>query len=287
MQEAKKDNYLYIWKQMLMLVIGTLTMAIAVVSYFDQMGVVAGGVTGLAVLFNHLWQVPMWAVNLLFNIPLFIIGYKVFEGRTLISMFLGTGLLTMFLGVLPMLNILTGDLLVDIIVGSVLMGIGLGLVFLSQASTGGVDLLSTIINKKLRYISIPKIMGIIDGVIVLVGAFAFGMKKGIYALIAVYIIQRVADIIMEGPNHAKLLYIITKEEDGCAAYITGQLERGVTFVPIKGAYTNVPKRMILSVVSGKEMVKIKQKIYQIDENAICFVSDIREAFGEGFTKYKV
>ena len=287
MWDNKRNYFLYTWKQIVLLVVGTFVMAIAVVCYFDQIGVVAGGVTGLAIIFERLWYVPMWIVNLLFNIPLFLIGYRVFEKRILGRMIAGTVLLTVFLGIVPTCNILTGDLLVDVIVGSVLMGLGLGFVFLGQASTGGVDLLSTIINRRVRYISIPKIMGFLDGVIVFAGAAAFGIKKGIYALIAVYIIQRIADAIMEGPNHAKMLYIITKEEAACAEYIINKIERGVTFIPVNGAYTNVPKRMILSVVSGKEMVQIKQKIYQIDENAICFVGDIREAFGEGFTKYRV
>lgn len=287
MWDNKRNYFLYIWKQIVLLVVGTFVMAVAVVCYFDQIGVVAGGVTGLAIIFERLWYVPMWIVNLLFNIPLFLIGYRVFEKRILGRMIAGTVLLTVFLGIIPSCNILTGDLLVDVIVGSVLMGLGLGFVFLGQASTGGVDLLSTIINRRVRYISIPKIMGLLDGVIVFAGAAAFGIKKGIYALIAVYIIQRIADAIMEGPNHAKMLYIITKEEAACAEYIINKIERGVTFIPVNGAYTNVPKRMILSVVSGKEMVQIKQKIYQIDENAICFVGDIREAFGEGFTKYRV
>lgn len=287
MWDNKRNYFLYIWKQIVLLVVGTFVMAVAVVCYFDQIGVVAGGVTGLAIIFERLWYVPMWIVNLLFNIPLFLIGYRVFEKHILGRMIAGTVLLTVFLGIIPTCNILTGDLLVDVIVGSVLMGLGLGFVFLGQASTGGVDLLSTIINRRVRYISIPKIMGLLDGVIVFAGAAAFGIKKGIYALIAVYIIQRIADAIMEGPNHAKMLYIITKEEAACAEYIINKIERGVTFIPVNGAYTNVPKRMILSVVSGKEMVQIKQKIYQIDENAICFVGDIREAFGEGFTKYRV
>lgn len=163
MWDNKRNYFLYIWKQIVLLVVGTFVMAVAVVCYFDQIGVVAGGVTGLAIIFERLWYVPMWIVNLLFNIPLFLIGYRVFEKRILGRMIAGTVLLTVFLGIIPSCNILTGDLLVDVIVGSVLMGLGLGFVFLGQASTGGVDLLSTIINRRVRYISIPKIMGLLDG----------------------------------------------------------------------------------------------------------------------------
>lgn len=275
------------YTQLLLLIIGTFVMSIAVVSYFDAIEVVAGGVTGLAVLFENLWSIPIWVVNIMFNIPLFLISFKVLRKRTFYKTILGTGLLTLFLGIVPRLHILTGDMLVDIIIGSVLMGVGLGFVFLGQASSGGVDLLSTILHKRIKYLSVPKLMGLIDAVIVVAGALAFGVTKGIYALIAVYIIERTADAIVEGPNHAKLLYIITKKEKTCATYIIEEIERGVTYIPVVGAYTNEPKRMIMCAVSGKEMVKIKQKIYQIDENAICFIGDIREAFGEGFTKLGV
>lgn len=166
------------------------------------------------------------------------------------------------------------------------MGAGLGLIFASYASSGGTDLMATLINRKIRYISIPKIMAIIDGIIVIAGAFVFGVEKGIYAIIAIYIVTKVSDTIMEGPNRAKQIYIISDKYDEIGNYILENINRGVTYIQSRGAYTKKEKNMIMCVVSSKEMVKIKQNLYRIDENAICFVGDIREAFGEGFTKYR-
>lgn len=272
-------------EQFFFIVVGTFLMSTAVVQYFDQISVVAGGVTGLSILLKSLYGIPMWVVNAVVNIPLFIIGYRLFDKFTFIKTVVGTGMLTIFLGGMPKLDLLTEDLLVNIIIGSVLMGSGLGLIFLAQASSGGVDLLATILNRYVRYISIPKLMAMIDGVIIVAGIATFGLIRGIYALIAIYIVTRVSDTIVEGPKHARLLYIISCREAMCADYIMKELVRGVTYIPITGAYTGEQKRMIMCVVSGKEMVKIKQNIYRIDENAICFVGDIREAFGEGFTKF--
>ena len=100
-----------------------------------------------------------------------------------------------------------------------------------------------------------------------------------------FVMTKVSDLVLEGPNHAKLMYIISNEEKALAEYITGQLGRGVTRVPAQGGYTGCPKQMLLCALSSKEMVNVKRKIYELDDRAICFVGDIREAYGEGFTKY--
>lgn len=273
-------------KQYIYVLLGTLAMAVAVVMFFDATGVVVGGVTGIAIILKNLFGVPMWLVNAMINIPLFIAGYKILDRDIFIKTLYGTIALTIFLGIVPNYNLLTGNLLVDIIIGGVLMGTGLGLIFVSYASSGGTDLLATLINVKIRHISIPRIMAVIDGLIVIGGAFVFGIEKGIYAIIAIYIVTKVSDEIMEGPNKAKLIYIISDKSEAISGYIVNKICRGVTYINATGAYTNEPKKMIMCVVSGKEMVKIKQNLYQIDENAICFVGDIREAFGEGFTKYR-
>ena len=273
-------------KQYIWIAIGTILMSVAVVVFFDTTGVVVGGVTGVAIILKELFGVPMWLVNALINIPLFIMGFKTLDRDIFYKTLFGTVSLTVFLGLVPYLNILTGNLLVDIIMGSVIMGAGLGLIFASYASSGGTDLMATLINRKIRYISIPKIMAIIDGIIVIAGAFVFGVEKGIYAIIAIYIVTKVSDTIMEGPNRAKQIYIISDKYDEIGNYILENINRGVTYIKSRGAYTKKEKNMIMCVVSSKEMVKIKQNLYRIDENAICFVGDIREAFGEGFTKYR-
>lgn len=272
-------------KQYICVMTGTFLMAVAVVVYFDTTGVVPGGVTGIAIIMKELFGVPMWMVNALINIPLFILGYKILEKDIFIKTLFGTVSLTAFLGIVGHMKILTGNLLVDIIMGSVIMGSGLGLIFASYASSGGTDLAATLINRKIPYVSIPKIMALIDGVIVIGGAFVFGVEKGIYAIIAIYIVAKVSDSIMEGPNRAKLIYIISDKYDEIGRYILETAGRGVTYIESKGAYTGKKKNMIMCVVPDKEMVKIRQNLYKIDVNAFCFVGDIREAFGEGFTKF--
>ncbi len=280
---TNRNNYAI---QYATIILGTFLMAIAVVLFFDAMEVVVGGVTGVAIILKNTFGVPMWVVNAGINIPLFILGYRILDRETFVRTLTATLALTIFLGIVPEMKLLTGDKLVDIIIGSVLMGAGLGLIFMEYASSGGSDLLATLINVRVRYVSIPKIMAIIDGIIVIAGAGVFGITSGIYSLIAIYVVTKVSDSIVEGPNHAKMMYIVSKQDEPIIRYIIEVIGRGASYMEITGAYTGKRKKMIFCVVSSKEMVKIKQKVYRTDENALCFVGDIREAFGEGFTKFR-
>lgn len=282
----KKTQMLIIIKDYCYIVFGTFVMSVAVVMCFDKAEVVVGGATGLAIIFKSLFDIPMWVVNVTFNLPLFIIGFKVLDRQSFVRTLVSNALLTVYLAAMPQLDILTGDLLVDIILGSVLMGIGLGFVFRAYASSGGTDLMATLINHWVGYMSVPKIMAVIDGIIVLVGVGVFGLTKGIYALIAIFIVTKVSDGMVEGPGRAKLLYIISGASEEISQYITNVVGRGATKIQVTGAFTDNEKNMLMCVVSSREMVKIKQKTYQIDPLAICFVGDIREAFGEGFTTYR-
>ena len=165
------------------------------------------------------------------------------------------------------------------------MGGGLGLIFLQNASSGGADMTAQIINRRISHISVPKLMAIVDGIIILAGIGVFGFRNGIYAMIVLFVMTKVSDLVLEGPNHAKLIYIISTEEKILTEYIIGQLGRGVTKIPASGGYTGSPKQILLCALSSKEMVNVKRKISEVDDRAICFVGDIREAYGEGFTKY--
>lgn len=268
------------------ILLGTFLLGASVVWFFDPVGVVVGGVSGIAIIIKATMDVPMWVINIAFNLPLFIAAYKILDIGMFFRTILGTALLTIWLGILPYVNLLTGNLFVDMLAGSVMMGAGLGLIFVSYSSSGGGDLLATLINRKLKYLSIPKIMAVIDTVIVLAGAQVFGVDKIMYSIIGIFVLTRVSDMVIEGPNRAKLLYIISEKNDEIVKYIVETMERGATYISTEGAFTHKSGKMIMCVVSGKEMVKLKQILYKMDENAMCFVGDIREAFGEGFTKFR-
>jgi uncharacterized membrane-anchored protein YitT (DUF2179 family) len=127
-------------------------------------------------------------------------------------------------------------------------------------------------------------MAVIDIIVVFAGFTAFGASRAIYSVVAICIIARTSDYVMTGPNRAKLLYIISDRYEEIAGYIMCEMQRGASYIKLTGAYTDKKRNMIMCVASAREMVKIRDYCYELDENVIIFLGDISEAYGEGFTK---
>ena len=267
---------------------GTALMSVAINSVFDAAGMVTGGFSGIAILVKSWTQglvdggIPLWVTNFALNVPLFLIGIRVRGFQFAKRAFIGDMSLTFWLAVLPAFEIAGDDLLLAAVYGGIIQGVGIGLVFLGRGTTGGTDMLAALIQKKLRHYSIAQIMQVIDGLIVLVGAYVFGMYRALYAIIAVFLVTKVSDGIIEGLKFSKQAYIITGKPEEISTMIMDELDRGVTGIFVKGMYSGEEKTMLYCVVGKKEIVTLKERVDEIDPAAFVIVSDAREVHGEGF-----
>lgn len=279
-------------KHYFLIVIGTFLLAISVRMVYEPLQMVTGGVSGLAILIKSATSffieggIPLWISNIVLNVPLFI-GALLIKGKDFLknSLF-ATVCLTIALAVVPSINILSNDYLLSSIFGGVIGGAGLGLVFVTQSSTGGTDLLSMIIHKYIPHYSVPQILIVIDGLIVLGGILTFGLSRALYAIIAVYITAKVSDGILEGLKFAKMAYIISDYYEEIAELILKELDRGVTGISATGMYSNKDKKMLFCVVSKKEIIQLTEIASKVDPRAFVIVSDAREVMGEGFREYR-
>lgn len=276
----------------LLIAIGTCLMSIAINSVFDQSGMVTGGFSGLAIIIKR-WTVgfikggiPLWVTNFCLNIPLFFIGMKAGGFRFVKKALAGELFLSTWLAVIPAFSLAGEDLLLAAVYGGVIQGVGIGLVFLGQGTTGGTDMMAALIQKKLRHYSIAQIMQLIDGAIVLAGMYVFGMHKALYAIIAVFLVTKVSDGIIEGLKFSKQAYIITDRPDEVSRMIMEELDRGVTGIRGMGMYSGQEKLLLYCVVAKKEIVLLKERVDAIDPGAFVIVSDAREVHGEGFIEKK-
>ena len=279
----KKPWYL----EYLLIIIGTGLMGTAITSCFDAAGMVTGGFSGIAILAkswtNGLYGdgIPLWFTNLALNVPLFLLATKIKGFKFVKKALLGDLSLTVWLAILPSWK-LSADLLLVALYGGLLQGIGIGFVFLGGGTTGGTDLLAAIIQKYLRHYSIAQIMQFVDGAVVIVGMYVFGVERALYAIIAVFLVTKVSDGIIEGLKFSKSVYIITDKPDEVARMVIEDMDRGITGIPAKGMYSGEDKLMLFCVVGKKELVQLKEKIDEIDEKAFVIVGDAREVHGEGF-----
>lgn len=279
------------WLDYILIVFGTGFMAFAIQCIYDPTGMVVGGFTGIAIIVKELTSarieggVPLWLTNLALNLPVFLLAWKMngksFVGRTGAA----TLLLSGWLYILPKWDLPGGDFMISSIYGGVLSGIGLGMVLLARATTGGTDMVASLVQHYFRHYSLVQILMVLDGIIVLGGAAVFGIKPALYAAVAIFLNSKVSDALMEGLKYAKAVFIITDRPKELADALMEKLERGVTGIRATGMYSQESRNMLYCVVSKKEIIELKDIVAVIDTKAFVIVTDAREVLGEGFLEY--
>ena len=184
------------WIDWGMILVGTGLMALGIKSIYDPIGLVTGGFTGIAIIVKELsgaiveGGIPLWLTNLVLNVPVFLVALqrkgKQFIGRTAA----GTCLLSVWLYVLPEVDLVAGDYTLAAIFGGVITGVGMGMILLARGTTGGTDMVAALIQQKLRHYSIAQIMQVLDGAIVLLGLYLFGVQPALYAIVSIFIVSK-------------------------------------------------------------------------------------------------
>lgn len=275
----------------LMIFIGTGLMAFSIQCIYDPINLVTGGFTGLAIIIKavteKLWEggIPLWFTNTILNIPVFLAGLKIKGKHFVWRTFIGTMLLSVWLYILPAIDLTQSDYTLAAVFGGVIYGCGIGLILLAKTTTGGTDMVAALIQHYLRHYSIVQIMLLLDGLIILIGLFVFGIRAALYAIVAIFIASKVSDGLMEGFKFSKAAYIITEHYELVAQRILEELDRGVTGLRAKGMYSGDEKCMLYCVVSKKEIVMVKELVAEVDPRAFVIVNDAREVLGEGFQEY--
>lgn len=272
----------------LLIFVGTALMSIALNSAFDMNGLVDGGFSGIAIIVKSLTEswfgvgIPLWLTNIVLNIPMFFLGIKIKGIRFLAKTIWGTFSLSFWLYAMPIFPIVKGDLFLAVIFGGVLQGVGIGLVFLGKGTTGGTDMVAVLIQHYVKHMSVARIMQLVDALIVAAGAFVFGPKNALYAIVAIYIVAKVTDGLLEGMNYAKAVYVISDHADELSKELMSELDRGATGIPVKGMYKGKNRMMLFCIIGKKQIVRLKEIVVKIDPGAFLIVMDVREVLGEGF-----
>lgn len=276
-------------KDFLLIILGGLLQALALRTFLVPSLLVGGGISGLAQLFHYLWNLPIGAVTLLGNIPLFIIGWRFLGGprfavRTILAVFSYTvfvDILVELTGTAP----ITDDLLLNSLYGGILLGVGLGLVYLGQGTSGGTDILGRILNRRFG-MSISLAYMVTDSFAVILSGFFFGWDRALYGLIMIYLSGVAADMISQGTNVIREALIITDKTEEVVNAISDVLGRGTTIIEAKGGYTQKDRPMIFCVVTAGEVIRLKTIVQETDPNAFMVVGHVNEALGEGFKPLK-
>ncbi len=288
LEKMKKNGKGISMKEWVMFITGTALMAFAINRIFAPADMVTGGVSGLAIVLEEgirRWlnvRIPIWVFNAVLNVPLFILGFCFLGRRSMKRSLIGTVALTFVLALIPEEGIGLDDSLLTAVFGGVISGVGIGLVFSANGSTGGTDLAALILTKRFRTLKVTQLLLVLDGVIVLAGAWMFGLVKALYAVIAIYTVSVVSDRVLKGLYDAMAVFVISKDSRKIADQIMGNLGRGVTRMKAMGGYSGQEKEMLFCVIGKRQLPQTKDIIAEVDSKAFVIVTEANEVLGEGF-----
>lgn len=275
----------------LLIVSGSVIFAVGVDCFEIPYGLAAGGVTGLATVFSAIAAnmgvtLPVGIQTILMNVLLMLVvvrtGSKGYVARTVAGI-LCCGFFTDAL--VPFLPVVggEGDLLLCALWGGVITGVGLGLVFRAGGNTGGTDIVAQLLARKAT-MPLGTAIIIVDGAVIAFSATVFSVEQALYAAVAMFICGKVIDAVVDGPRTSRAAYIITDRYKEVEREILDGLDRGCTELSARGAWSGQERPVLFCVLSRSETVRLKEIVAEHDPNAIVFISEVHEAFGEGFKR---
>lgn len=277
-------------KEAVLIVIGTSLLALATGMFYSPNHMIVGGFSGIGIILESVTEahfgkgIPVSVTNLVLNIPLLLAAFRFMGKDFILKTAFSTVLYSAVVALCEFLPQYTGDLMLAAIYGGIVSGAGLGFVLMARGSTGGVDLLASIIHRGLKYLPLSKIIFAIDAVIMIGGLFVFGADKTMYGIISIFIASKCISTILEGMNFAKAAFIISAKSDEIADAIMKKAERGVTALQGRGMYTGEGREVLLCVFAQKEIAVIKEIVSEIDKDAFILVTDVKEVLGLGFNE---
>lgn len=276
-------------KEYLFMLIGAILVAISIEYFFAPNNIAGGGLTGLAIIINYIYpKVAISIITLIGDIILFSIAFivlgKVFGKRTIVaSLSLSISMWIIETYLKP--DAITNDLIISTIFGTLISAVGMVMIFNSNSSSGGTDIIAKILNK---YFNVNIGMGLlmIDFIITIFAVFILGVNSGLYGLLSVISLGLIIDRIIDGVNSVKEVLIITSNPEKISEHILNNIQRGCTYIKGEGVYTKKELKIIYTILSRSEYIKLKKYIIQEDSKAFISVRESYEALGEGFKEIK-
>ncbi|MDO4392713.1 MAG: YitT family protein [Clostridium sp.] len=280
-----KNKIVQTIQEYVIIALGCTIMAAGVSLFLLPNELSTGGFSGIATIVYYFFKVPMGVTVLALNIPLLIIAYFKIGKQLFARSIYGTIVFSLMIDLIDKITPLTHDRFLGCIYGGIFAGIGTAIILKFDASTGGSDLLSHIIRAyKKQYKSSSLILAVDTVVIALNVIFFKNIEIGLYSAIAIFLMGKMIDLIFEGVNFAKVIFIISPKYEEIAGQISASINRGSTGLFSKGMYTDQEKLTLLCVGSRTEAYEMQSIAKEIDKEAFIIIMNAREVIGKGFNK---
>ncbi len=282
----KKGKTIEILKDFTAYVSGGILLALSICMFTAPNCIAPGGVSGISTMINYITGFPIGTMSLILNIPILIWAFAELGFREVVKSLIATVVSSVSIDLFSLIvHPYKGSPMLAAIFGGVLQGMALALVFMRSATTGGTDLIARLLGRHVRFVSIGKLMLCVDGLIVAVSAVVYhNIENALYAIITIFVCSRLTDAILYGTDigTGKMLFIISQKNDEIAEQILTDVDRGVTILKSRGAYSGKDGEVLLCAVRKFEVFKVKDLVKSIDPEAFLIVGEAGEITGEGF-----
>ncbi|MFJ5791766.1 YitT family protein [Lysinibacillus sp. NPDC097162] len=282
-KQQKKNTVRKITTRTIMVAIGAIIMAVGLELFLVPNHIMDGGIVGVSIIASHLLSLPLGIFIFVLNLPFIFLGYKQIGKTFALSTGLGITVLSGTTIFLHNLQPFTTDTLLATVFGGIILGIGVGIVIRYGGSLDGTEILAILFNRKSPF-SVGEIIMFFNLLIFTIAGFVFTWEQAMYSIMAYYIAYKMIDIVIQGMEESKSVYIISDEIDEIGQTIMDRLGRGVTFLHGEGAYTGNDKKVIFTVITRLEESKLKSIVAEIDDHAFLAIGNIAEVKGGRFKK---
>ena len=264
--------------------------AAGIVCFLNPADIAPGGASGISIILNHLFGLPIGTVSILINLPILYAGYRKLNRNIIVKTSVALILTSLLIDVVltPILPIYTGDRLLGSVFGGVLLGIGLGMIFSAGYTTGGTDILSLLLRLKFPHLRIGLAILIIDCFVLAASVILFrDIEAGLYGIIALFCSGKLVDSMVYYGDSSRIAFIVTNHHKEVSEAILKKLDRGTTVISAEGGFTGDNKMIIMCAVRHREFSKLKDTVFETDSNAFLTSSVSDGIYGEGFFRQKL
>ena len=271
----------------MLLILGCLLIALTFNIFCVPNKIVPGGLSGVGIIFDHLFEIKTSYVLLVGNLLLVTTGIICLGLKDTIPSIIGAVVYTLIMYLTECLNITINlsSVFLNVITVGVLFGVGCTMVYLSGCSLGGLDIIGVIFNKKFG-LTLGTSLFIVNGLVLVIGTFIFGIEALLISLIIRYIESKIIDTFLTGISDSKILFINTDKIEEITKYIIEEIESGVSEIKVTSGFKKQKNTILMCVVPTEKYLLLKSQIIQMDNDAFITVMDSYEVYG-GTNRYKL
>ena len=271
--------------KMLLITFGAFLAAFAIEGFLVPNQIIDGGIVGISMMISYLTNINLGILLFVLNVPFILLALKIYGKMFIFQTFYAVTVFSIFVGIVGgKIGIVTHDGLLVAVFGGMILGAGVGLVLRNNGSLDGTEILAITLTKKFP-VSVGEIIMFVNIFIYTCAGFVYGWDKAMYSTLTYFTASRVIDVVLQGLNEAKSIFVVSDKNYEIGANIMSQLDKSVTYIDAQGGYSHKDKKMLYCVVPRIELTKLKDIVNSIDPEAFIAIENVHEVDGKRVKKY--